>query len=208
MVVLPCAIWESLPYETLFLHILIPLTILGAFANTYLFNPTRDKILCRDFASDERKRLCLIQLWIRTSQDSCGNAGRHPGFRPSLRAPVMDLPAVSFLVAGCKLIVVWISLADYERRGVANNENKLGKLAWLVGALLIAAAYALPALGILLPWQASACALCRRYSGWASVSAKASFFPRIPQHVPAASAAGHEPAGQCHTSHPNPHGEK
>ena len=43
MVVLPCAIWESLPYETLFLHILIPLTILGAFANTYLFNPTRDK---------------------------------------------------------------------------------------------------------------------------------------------------------------------
>ena len=43
MVVLPCAIWESLPYETLFLHILIPLTILGAFVNTYLFNPTRDK---------------------------------------------------------------------------------------------------------------------------------------------------------------------
>lgn len=43
MVILPCTFWPELPTDELILHILLPLTILGAFTNTYLFNPTRDK---------------------------------------------------------------------------------------------------------------------------------------------------------------------
>ena len=36
---------DSLPSEALMLHILLFLTIIGAFMNTYIFNPTQDKYL-------------------------------------------------------------------------------------------------------------------------------------------------------------------
>ena len=51
------------------------------------------------------------------------------------------------------------NLWDYERRGNAFNENKLGKLGWGVAAVLLALAYGLPAAGITLPIPASACLL-------------------------------------------------
>ncbi len=156
MVVLPCAIWESLPYETLFLHILIPLTILGAFANTYLFNPTRDKYYAVILLRMNARDYALSNYGYALLKVLVGMLAATLAFGLPSGLPLWICLLFPFFVAGCKLIVVWISLADYERRGVANNENKLGKLAWLVGALLIAAAYALPSLGILLPWQASA----------------------------------------------------
>ena len=54
-------------------------------------------------------------------------------------------------VAGAKLTVAAFSLWDYTRRGFAYNENKLTKYVWLAAGLLLALAYGLPALGVVLP---------------------------------------------------------
>lgn len=156
MVVLPCALWESLSSEELFLHILIPLTILGAFTNTYLFNPTRDKYYAIILLRMNARDYALSNYGYALLKVLVGMLAAMLTFGLLAGLPLWACLLFPFFVAGCKLVVVWISLADYERRGIANNENKLGKLTWFIGALLFAAAYALPAVGILLPWQASA----------------------------------------------------
>lgn len=54
-------------------------------------------------------------------------------------------------VAGLKLMVTAFSLKRFIRTGDATNENKLTRMGWGMVALLLAAAYGLPALGLLLP---------------------------------------------------------
>lgn len=49
------------------------------------------------------------------------------------------------------MAVAVISLREYEKTGRANNENKLGKFAWIIMGLLLAAAYVPPALGVVVP---------------------------------------------------------
>ena len=43
MLVGPCVLYRMEANDRLFLHILVFLTIIGAFVNTYMFNPSRDK---------------------------------------------------------------------------------------------------------------------------------------------------------------------
>lgn len=38
-----CSLYDGFPKGELFLHFLLPLTILGGFLNTSIFNPTKDK---------------------------------------------------------------------------------------------------------------------------------------------------------------------
>lgn len=156
MVVLPCALWSELPAEQLVPHILIPLTILGAFVNTYLFNPTRDKYYA------------VILLRMNARSYALANYGYDllkliVGLLTAIL--VIGLPSglplwlcllFPFFVAGCKLFVVFFSLMDYEKKGSVTNENKLGKLAWLVMGLLFLASYAPPGFGLLLPLPVSA----------------------------------------------------
>ena len=58
---------------------------------------------------------------------------------------------IPFAAAGMKLTVAAGYLWDYERRGVAYNENRLGKWIWAGAGILLAAAYGLPALGVVIP---------------------------------------------------------
>ena len=67
----------------------------------------------------------------------------------------MAVPYDSLFVAGLKLTVAAWRLEEYQRKGTAYNENRLQKVGWLLIVLLLAAAYGLPALGILIPGTAS-----------------------------------------------------
>lgn len=63
---------------------------------------------------------------------------------------------IPFSVAGVKMAVAAFELWDYKKRGLVYNENKLRKHLWILVGLLLAAAYGLPAAGIVVPGTVSA----------------------------------------------------
>ena len=148
-------LYGHIPAEQIFLHILLLLTIIGAYMNTSMFNPTRDKYYA------------MIQLRMNAREYTLVNYGYAilkviVGFLPFslifglLRdVPVWFCILIPFCVAGLKLAVAAYTLWDYERSGLVYNENKLKKHLWIFAAVLLALAYILPAFGTAFPAGAS-----------------------------------------------------
>lgn len=148
-------LYQELPTDQVFLHILLPLTVIGSFANTALFNPTRDKYYAMFLMRMDAREYTLVNYIYVLLKVVIG-------FMPFtvLLGITMDLPLwlcilLPFGIAGMKVFVAAISLWDYERRGFGYNENRLSKYAWGGMALLLSAAYGLPAAGVLLPEMVS-----------------------------------------------------
>lgn len=135
----------------LFLHMLLFLTIIGAFMNTNLFNPTKEKYYAVFLMRMNAKQYVLINYGYAILKVVIG-------FLPFmiLVGSILDLPLwldviLPFSIAGLKLFVAATSLWDYEKRGLAYNENRLGKFLWAFVALMIIVACGLPAVNIAVP---------------------------------------------------------
>ena len=135
----------------LFLHMLLFLTIIGAFMNTNLFNPTKEKYYAVFLMRMDAKQYVLINYGYAILKVVIG-------FLPFmiLVGSILDLPLwldviLPFSIAGLKLFVAATSLWDYEKRGLAYNENKLGKFLWAFVALMLILAGSLPAVNIAVP---------------------------------------------------------
>ena len=135
----------------LFLHMLLFLTIIGAFMNTNLFNPTKEKYYAVFLMRMDAKQYVLINYGYAILKVVIG-------FFPFmiLVGSILDLPLwldviLPFSIAGLKLFVAATSLWDYEKRGLAYNENRLGKFLWAFVALMIIVACGLPAVNIAVP---------------------------------------------------------
>ena len=135
----------------LFLHMLLFLTIIGAFMNTNLFNPTKEKYYAVFLMRMDAKQYVLINYGYAILKVVIG-------FLPFmiLVGSMLDLPLwlsiiLPFSIAGLKLFVAATSLWDYEKRGLAYNENRLGKFLWAFVALMIIVACGLPAVNIAVP---------------------------------------------------------
>ncbi len=168
MAFLPCVLWEELPGDLLFLQILLPLTILGAFVNTYLFNPTKDKYYAVILLRMNARSYALANYGYDLLKLFAGMLAATLVFGLLCGVPLWACLLFPFFVVGCKLCVVFLSLYDYEKKGTATNENRLGKLAWLVMALLLAISYAPAALGLLLPLPAAAAVMAAGVLGGAA----------------------------------------
>ena len=144
-------LYKNVPADQIFLHILLMLTVIGAYMNTSMFNPTRDKYYA------------MIQLRMNAREYTLVNYGYMilkviAGFLPfsiifgmQREVPVWFCILIPFSVAGIKLAVAAYSLWDYEKSGNVYNENKIKKHLWIFAAVLLALAYALPAAGATLP---------------------------------------------------------
>lgn len=135
----------------LFLHMLLFLTIIGAFMNTNLFNPTKEKYYAVFLMRMDAKQYVLINYGYAILKVVIG-------FMPFmiLVGSMLDLPLwldviLPFSIAGLKLFVAATSLWDYEKRGLAYNENRLGKFLWAFVALMIILSGGLPAVNIAVP---------------------------------------------------------
>lgn len=135
----------------LFLHMLLFLTIIGAFMNTNLFNPTKEKYYAVFLMRMDAKQYVLINYGYAILKVVIG-------FLPFmiLVGSMLDLPLwlsiiLPFSIAGLKLFIAATSLWDYEKRGLAYNENKLGKFLWAFVALMIILSGGLPAVNIAVP---------------------------------------------------------
>ena len=139
----------------LFLHMLLFLTIIGAFLNTNLFNPTKEKYYAVFLMRMDAKQYVLINYGYAILKVIIGFLPFMILMRPLLNVPLWLSIILPFSIAGLKLFVAASSLWDYEKRGFAYNENKLGKFLWAFVALMIILSGGLPAVGIAIPQIAS-----------------------------------------------------
>ena len=144
----------------IFLHLLLFLTILGAFMNTYLFNPTKDKYYAMVLLGMNARDYTLINYFYAILKILVGFTLCSFIFGLSMGLTVWQCILIPFFVTGAKLAVAAHELWDYEKKGTVNNENRLSRLVWIAFALLLAAAYGLPAVGFLLPETVSVVVMC------------------------------------------------
>lgn len=145
------ALYETVPKNQLFLHIIVFLTIIGAFTNTYMFNPTRDKYYAMVLMRMNAKEYTLINYGYSILKVIIGFLPFTILLGLNQGIPLWQCILIPFFIAGLKITLASTSLYHYEKTGEVNNENKLQKFAWIGLILLLAAAYGLPAVGFVLP---------------------------------------------------------
>lgn len=149
-------LYEQAPADQVYLHILLFLTAIGAFMNTNLFNPTRDKYYAMILLRMNAREYTLVNYTYAILKVIIGFIPFSIWFGLDKGIPFWLCLLIPFSVAGIKIAVAASSLWDYERRGFVYNENKLRKHLWLIVVVLLAAAYGLPAAGIVVPGMAVA----------------------------------------------------
>lgn len=149
-------LYKNLPENKVFLHILLFLTVIGGFMNTKLFNPTKDKYYAMFLMRMDARSYTLVNYVYSILKIIIGFIPFTILFGMGSGVPLWLCLLVPFSIAGVKLTTAAFSLWDYEKRGFAYNENKVSKYLWIGVAILLGAAYGLPAAGVILPAMISA----------------------------------------------------
>lgn len=149
-------LYKTAAPEQVFLHILLFLTVIGSFANTYLFNPSRDKYYAMILMRMDAKEYALANYGYALLKVFLGFLLCGLLFGLMQGVAVWQCLLIPFFVVGLKLTMAASSLYHYEKTGKAANENGLTKYAWIGMVLLLAAAYGLPAFGVVVPSAAVA----------------------------------------------------
>ncbi len=145
---------------SLFLHILIALSVIGAFANTYMFNPTKDKYYAMVLLGMNAKEYTLIHYFYEIIKLLIGFSAFGLLFGLAAGLSILECILIPLFVAGLKMIYAAAELREYEVKNRATNENLLGVMGWILMLVLLAAAYGLPVLGIVLPRAVSIGVMC------------------------------------------------
>ena len=149
-------LYKSDEPQAVFLHILLFLTAIGAFTNTYMFNPSKDKYYAMFLMRMDAREYTLVNYAYSILKVIVGFLplsivlGVMSGLEPWLCL------LIPFFVAALKAAVAAARLYDFEKNGEAANENAFGNAGWIILALLLAAAYGLPAAGFVIPVYVSA----------------------------------------------------
>lgn len=143
--------YENLGNGTLFVHILFFLTIIGAYMNTYMFNPSNDKYYAMLLMRMDARSYTLTNYVYHMGKCILG-------FMPFLillgvgrNIPLWCCLLFPFFIVSVKMLIAWNYLADFKKSGESKDENLPGRLTWGLTAVFLAAAYGLPYLGIILP---------------------------------------------------------
>ena len=144
-------LYKQLPGNEVFLHILFFLTVIGSFANTHLFNPTKDKYYAMILMRMDAREYTLVNYLYYILKTIVGFLPFTIFFGLKYSVPLWFCMLLPFCIAGMKTTFVAFTLWDYEKRGSGYNENNLSKYAWGCIALLLGLAYGLPAIGFALP---------------------------------------------------------
>ncbi len=165
MVAGAAALYGAVPRTHVFLHILLFLTVIGAFVNTYMFNPSKDKYYAMVCMRMDAKAYTLANYGYAMAKVLIGFLLFGIVFGRMRGVPLWICILIPFFVAGIKMTVAAYSLWEYEKKRKTTNENGLDKLVWLAVVMLLVVAYGLPAMGIVLPMPVCAgimvlCTVC------------------------------------------------
>lgn len=148
-------LYKELPENEVFLHILLILTVIGSFANTNLFNPTKDKYYAMILMRMDAREYTLVNYIYSILKVVIGFLPFTLLFGLDRGVPLWFCLLLPLCIAGMKLTYAAITLWDYEKRGFGYNENKLSKYVWGCIALLLGVTYAPPAFGFAVPEMVS-----------------------------------------------------
>lgn len=149
-------LYDKIPAERLYLHILVCLTVIGSFMNTNLFNPTRDKYYAMILMRMDAREYTLVNYTYAILKVIVGFLPFSLWFGRNAGVSLWLCLILPFSVAGIKMAVAASSLWDYEKRGFVYNENRLNRYFWLFVGVMLVLAYGLPAVGIAFPVNAAA----------------------------------------------------
>ena len=148
-------LYQTLPENAVFLHILLLLTVIGSFANTHLFNPTKDKYYAMILMRMDAREYTLVNYFYSILKVIVGFLPFTLLFGMDRGVPLWFCLILPLCIAGMKLFAAAVTLWDYEKRGFGYDENKLSKYVWGGIALLLILAYAPPAFGFAVPERAA-----------------------------------------------------
>ncbi len=151
MIALIAPMYEKVPRDTMFLHLLFWLTIIGSFVNTIMFDPTKDKYYAIVLLNMNAKEYTLINYFYAMLKIAIAFTLFGIIFGLGAGLPLWQCLFIPFFVVGIKILVATYALWRYERTGQPTNENLLNRYQWLGVLLLLAIAYAAPLSGIAVP---------------------------------------------------------
>ena len=143
--------YKSSGNGTLFVHILFFLSITGSYLNTFMFNPSNDKYYAMIMMRMDARDYTLTNYVYNIGKCILGFMPLVILFGMGRKIPLWCCLLFPFFIASVKMLIAWKYLADFKKTGVSRDENLPGRLGWGLTAVLLAAAYGLPYLGILLP---------------------------------------------------------
>ncbi|MBQ8315130.1 MAG: hypothetical protein IJ427_08035 [Lachnospiraceae bacterium] len=143
-----------------FLHLLIMLSAIGAFANTYMFNPTKDKYYAMILLGIDAKGYTLVNYFYEIVRLLLGFSVFGIIFGRSAGLNMWECILIPLFVAGVKLIYAAAELRLYEMNKKVTSENSLGVVRWALMGVLLLVGYGLPALGLMLPRTVSVGVMC------------------------------------------------
>ena len=133
-----------------FLHLLLFLSIIGAFLNTYMFNPTRDKYHAIFIIRINAKEYTKTNYLYSILKVIIGFMPFTIVFGLIANVNIFICILIPFYIASAKIIVGAYSLLEYEKKKIIINENKPVKYIWILTAFLLILAYGLPYIGIVI----------------------------------------------------------
>ena len=139
-----------------FPQIYLFLALLGAFSNTFLFNPTKEKYYAVILMRMNARSYALANYAYDMAKYLVGQLTAMMVLGGLASVPLWLCALAPLFAAGCKVTVAAYTLHDYEKTGKATSENKLGKLDWVAIGMLLIAAYVPVPLGWFLPQAALA----------------------------------------------------
>ena len=160
MIFLPVAFFEKQDSATLFLHIYVFLTMIGAFGNTYVFNPSRDKYYAMVLMRMDAKEYTLSYYVYFLLKMAVGYLAFGALFGSLMGLNLAEIILLPVSVVGSKCFMMGALLCRYEKTGIAPNENRGGKVYWISMGVLLALAYGLPFSTFILPRSVSVGVLC------------------------------------------------
>ena len=144
-------LYEQAAASGAFLHILLFLTAIGAYMNTSLFNPTRDKYYAMILMRMDARMYTLVNYGYAMLKVVVGFLPFTVIFGLMRGVPLWFCLLLPLGIAGAKLTVSALELRSYEKSGNVYNENKLRAHLWVFAGVMLAAAYLPPAFGFTLP---------------------------------------------------------
>lgn len=140
---------ETFP-PTLFPHIIICLSAVGAILNNSMFNPTNDKRYAILSLGMDARMVVLADYFYKLAKSAVGFLFLSPLFGLTMDASLWICFLVPFFVVGVKLSYAAVKLSVYEHFG--ENEPKwLSVTTFAAMIILILVAYLPPLLGYTLP---------------------------------------------------------
>lgn len=144
----------------LFLHIFVFLTIIGSYSNTFMFNPTKDKYYALIIMRMNAREYTLVNYFYTIIKAFIGFGVTGIIFGLLGGLTVWQCLLLPLFAVALKMSVAEYELRLYEKKGIATNENRLGKAAWIGMLVLMLASYGLPAIGVILPVTVSISVMC------------------------------------------------